>query len=69
MRTHRVPDTYVNIDYYAMQMLQSLWRLHWIKFDTTQKSAKNKKTRFPKESVENADFCKPVLNKIMTTQE
>ena len=23
----------------------------------------------PKESVENADFCKPVLNKIMTTQE
>ena len=30
---------------------------------------KAQKTSFPKESVENADFYKPVLNKIMTTHK
>ena len=30
---------------------------------------KDKKTSFPKEQIENIDFYKPVLNKIMTTQE
>ena len=30
---------------------------------------KDKKTSFPKEQIENTDFYKPVLNKIMTTQE
>ena len=33
------------------------------------KSAERHKTSFPKEQVENADQYKPVLNKIMTTQE
>ena len=33
------------------------------------KRAKRQKTSFPKESVENAGFYKPVLNKIMTTEE
>ena len=33
------------------------------------KNAKHKKTSFPKEQVENTDLYKPVLNKIMTTQE
>ena len=34
-----------------------------------QKAQKYKKTSFPKESVENADLYKPVLNKIMTTRK
>ena len=66
---HRVSDTCINIDYYAMQMLSSLWRLHWIQIDTTQKRVTKRKNRFQKESVENADFYKPVLNKIMTIHE
>ena len=35
----------------------------------TQKAQKDKITSFPKESVENADQYKPVLNKLMTTRE
>ena len=35
----------------------------------TQKAQKDKKTSFPKEKVENTDLYKPVLNKVMTTQE
>ena len=35
----------------------------------TQKIRKTKKTSFPKESVENADLYKPVLNKIMTAHK
>ena len=34
-----------------------------------QKAQKDKKTSFAKESVENSDLYKPVLNKIMTTHE
>ena len=34
-----------------------------------RKAQKDKKTSFSKELVENADFYKPVLNKIMTTHE
>ena len=34
-----------------------------------QKVQKNKNTSFPKEQIENTDLYKPVLNKIMTTQE
>ena len=45
----------------------------YIEFDTEQaentKALKDKKTSFPKESLENADLYKPVLNKIMTTHE
>ena len=33
------------------------------------KSAERQKTSFPKEWVENTDLYKPVLNKIMTTQD
>ena len=33
------------------------------------KSAEKQKTSFPKESVENADLYKTILNKILTTQE
>ena len=33
------------------------------------KSAERQKTSFPKEQVENTDLCKPILNKIMNTQE
>ena len=33
------------------------------------KIAERQKTSFPKESVENADLYKPVLIKIMTTNE
>ena len=35
----------------------------------SQKSTERQKTNFPKESVENADMYKPVLNKIMTAHE
>ena len=35
----------------------------------TQKSQKDKETCFSKKSVENADFYKPVLNKIIITHE
>ena len=35
----------------------------------TQKSQKDKEASFPKESVENADMYKTILNKIMTTHE
>ena len=35
----------------------------------TQKAEKVKKTSFPKEPVENADFYKPVLKKVMNTHE
>ena len=31
--------------------------------------AQKKKTSFPKESVENSDLYKSILNKIMTTHE
>ena len=34
-----------------------------------QKAQKDKQTSFLKELVENADFHKPVLNKIKTTNE
>ena len=40
-----------------------------IELDTMQKAQKDKKTSFPKESVENVDLYKPVLNKIMTTHK
>ena len=33
------------------------------------KSAERQKTSLPKEQVENTDLHKPVLNKIMTTQD
>ena len=32
-------------------------------------NAERAKTNFPKEKVKNADFSKPVLNKIITTDE
>ena len=46
----------------------------YIEFYTEQakkhkKLRKTKKTSFPRELVENADFYKPVLNKIMTSHE
>ena len=70
MRTkNRVPDTYyyVNNDYAIVIKLT-------LKFDKEQaektiSSRKQKTTSFPKESVENADFHKLALNKIMTTRE
>ena len=44
----------------------------YIQFHTeqeTQQAQKNEKTRFPNESVKNADFYKPELIKIMTTHK
>ena len=45
----------------------------YIESDTEQaentKSPERQKTSFPKESVENPDWYKLVLNKIMTTHE
>ena len=53
-----------------IQMLQSLRTLRQIRHrQKTQKAHKDKKTSFPKESVENADFYKSVLNKIMIAHE
>ena len=51
---------------------KSLWRL-LLRIQNRQKTQKaqkdKKKTSFPKEKVENRDWYKPVLNKVMTTQE
>ena len=43
----------------------------YIEFNSKQrkKRRKTKKTSVPKESVENADLCKLVLNKIITSHE
>ena len=35
----------------------------------TKSAERQKKTSFPKKYVENTDLYKPVLNKIMTTQD
>ena len=46
--------------------------MSWFKtFDSKQKTQKEQKTKnqFLNRIVENADLHKPVLNKIMTTQE
>ena len=51
----------------AIEILKSLCRLHGIRHNA--KSAERQKTSFPKESVENVDLYKPVLNKIMTTHD
>ena len=41
---------------------------NWFKRKNTE-SADKQKTSFPKETVENVDLHKPILSKIMTTQE
>ena len=64
---YRVPDTCYKNNDYAMEILKSLCRLHGIRHNA--KSAERQKTSFPKESVENVDLYKPVLNKIMTTHD
>ena len=49
-----------------------LWRLYQIRHITGRKhkkEPKDKKTSFPKTSVENADLYKPALNKIMTVHK
>ena len=47
--------------------------MSWFKtFDSKQKnteSTERRKSNFPKETVENTDLHKAVLNKTMTTQE
>ena len=51
-------------------MFKSLSRLRQIKNrQKTQKVQKDKKTSFPKKEIENIDFNKPILNKIITTEE
>ena len=49
-----------------MHMLKSFWILPRT---SRKKNAERQKLSFPKESVGNADFYKPALNKIMATQE
>ena len=39
------------------------------KAENTNAQKDKKKTSFPKEQTENKDLYKPVLNKVMTTQE
>ena len=53
-----------------MRMLYKVYQ-GYIEFNSKQrkKRRKTKKTSFPKESVENADLCKLVLNKIITSHE
>ena len=59
----RTPTIYTII----AQMLQSLCSLHRIQHKIGRKH--KKKTSFPKKSVENTGFYKPVLSKIKTTGE
>ena len=50
----------------------SLFKNKWEQKHNTWYNARRaeiQKTSFPKESVENADLYKPILNKIMTTHE
>ena len=58
----------VNNDY---AMIESLWGFTSNSTQSRHKTQKahRDKTSFSNESVENADFRKPVLNKIMTSQE
>ena len=60
---HRTPDTYhyVSNDYAILKK--------FIKLAENTKKLRQKRLFFSKESVENADFYKPALNKIMTTYE
>ena len=37
--------------------------------ENNKRGERQKKTSFPKEKVENTDLYKPVLNKVMTTQD
>ena len=54
-------------------IIQKLQKFMKITSDSEQtenkKRRKTNKTSFPKEKVENTDLHKPVLNKVMTTQE
>ena len=52
-------------------MLQKLMKRTWKSEQAvnTKRAERQKKTSFPKEQIENTDFYKPVLNKIMTTQK
>ena len=52
-------------------MIESLWGFTSNSTQSRHKTQKahRDKTSFSNESVENADFRKPVLNKIMTSQE
>ena len=64
-KRNRVPDTcYINNDranVITFMYVSSNWH--------DAKNAEIQTTSFSKESVENADLYKPVLNKIMTTYE
>ena len=67
---HREPKTYIINDYAMLKRFKSLYRiLHRTSKKKHKKLRKTKKTSFPRELVENADFYKPVLNKIMTSHE
>ena len=52
---------------YLTPTLQSLWNLHRVWYD--EKSVEIQKTSLLKASVENAEFYKPIMNKIMTTNK
>ena len=68
--TERVLDTYyVNNDYANVKKFMKLASNSTLNRLKTQKAQIDKKTSFPKKSVENANFYKLVLNKIMTTYE
>ena len=69
MGKNRVPDTYyINNDYTKGAKVYE----DYVEFRTgknRKKCKKIKKTNFLKEYVESTDFYKPVLNKVMTTEE
>ena len=53
-----------------MQMLEKFMKITSnSELAENTKSAERQKTSSPKEYVENTDLYKPILNKIMTTQE
>ena len=69
MRTkHRLADTYINNDY---ANVVKFLKIHRIPHRTGRKQKKRRttKTSFPKEAVENADYYKSVLNKVIPTHE
>ena len=68
---NRTPDTYYNInnDYAMLKKFIKLTSYSTQNREKTQEIQKDKKTSFPKETVENVEPSQPVLNKIITTHQ
>ena len=60
--TYYINNSYTNVQKFMKSTLNS-------EQTVITKSIERQKTSFPKEHLENTDLHKPLLNKIMTTQD